>query len=66
MYLTYFIVKWTIGGDVKPTWEAAWRAALERFQYQKSLYTGLETPTSSRIGKYIRYKCTYMTYIYFF
>ena len=66
MYLTYFIVKWTIGGDVKPTWEAAWRSALERFQYQKSLYTGLETPTSSRIGKYMRYKCTYMTYIYFF
>ncbi|XP_039825785.1 mucin-12-like isoform X6 [Panicum virgatum] len=38
------------GGGGKPTWEAAWRAALERFQYQKSLYTGLETPTSSRIG----------------
>ncbi|TVU31701.1 hypothetical protein EJB05_23399, partial [Eragrostis curvula] len=34
----------------KPTWEAAWRAAVERFQFQKSIYTGLETPTSSRIG----------------
>ncbi|KAK3153281.1 hypothetical protein QOZ80_2BG0170190 [Eleusine coracana subsp. coracana] len=38
-----------VGGG-KPTWEAAWRAALERFQYQKSIYNGLETPASSRLG----------------
>ncbi|XP_022678858.1 uncharacterized protein LOC101784313 isoform X1 [Setaria italica] len=37
-------------GGGKPTWEAAWRAAVVRFQYQKSISTGLETPTSSRIG----------------
>ncbi|KAF8728088.1 hypothetical protein HU200_018667 [Digitaria exilis] len=37
-------------GDGKPAWEAPWRAAVERFLYQKSLYAGLETPTSSRIG----------------
>nr|CAB3495275.1 unnamed protein product [Digitaria exilis] len=37
-------------GDGKPAWEAPWRAAVERFLYQKSLYAGLETPTSSRIA----------------
>ncbi|AQL05572.1 G2484-1 protein [Zea mays] len=36
----------------KPTWEAAWRAAFERFQYQKSLCISLETPTSSRIDEF--------------
>ncbi|PVH32377.1 hypothetical protein PAHAL_9G386600 [Panicum hallii] len=46
------------GGGGKPTWEAAWRAALERFQYQKSLYTGLETPTSSRIGSSVPEKAS--------
>ncbi|XP_062205069.1 uncharacterized protein LOC133907076 isoform X2 [Phragmites australis] len=40
-------------GDGKPTWEVAWRAALERFQYQKSPFPGLETPTSSRIGSVV-------------
>ncbi|RLN16291.1 uncharacterized protein C2845_PM02G20210 [Panicum miliaceum] len=53
-----FFVKWTVGGGGKPTWEAAWRAALERFQYQKSLYTGLETPTSSRIGSSVPEKAS--------
>jgi hypothetical protein len=46
-----FCVSLAIGGG-KPTWEAAWRAALERFQYKKSMYNGLETPTSSHLGKY--------------
>ncbi|CAN6311918.1 unnamed protein product [Urochloa humidicola] len=46
-----------VGGG-KPTWEAAWRASVERFQYQKSSYTGLETPTSSRIGNSVPEKAS--------
>ncbi|CAL4940592.1 unnamed protein product [Urochloa decumbens] len=46
-----------VGGG-KPTWEAAWRAAVERFQYQKSTYTGLETPTSSHIGSSVLEKAS--------
>ncbi|CAN6288796.1 unnamed protein product [Urochloa humidicola] len=46
-----------VGGG-KPTWEAAWRAAVERFQYQKSSYTGLETPTSSHIGSSVPEKAS--------
>ncbi|KAL5652552.1 hypothetical protein ACJX0J_038010, partial [Zea mays] len=42
----------------KPTWEAAWRAAFERFQYQKSLCISLETPTSSRIGSTVPEKAS--------
>lgn len=45
-------------GSGKPTWEAAWRAAFERFQYQKSLYTSLETPTSARIGSSVPEKAS--------
>ncbi|KAL6642693.1 hypothetical protein ACP70R_020874 [Stipagrostis hirtigluma subsp. patula] len=39
----------TAGGG-KSTWDAAWRAAYDRFQTQKPFFTGLETPTSSHIG----------------
>ncbi|CAN6305892.1 unnamed protein product [Urochloa humidicola] len=46
-----------VGGG-KPTWEAAWRASVERFQYQKSSYTGLETPTSSHIGSSVPEKAS--------
>lgn len=46
-----------VGGG-KLTWEAAWRAALERFQYQKSQYSSLETPTSSRIGSSVPEKAS--------
>ncbi|KAJ1296278.1 hypothetical protein BS78_01G288100 [Paspalum vaginatum] len=45
-------------GSGKPTWEAAWRAALERFHFQKSHYPSLETPTSSRIGSSVPEKAS--------
>ncbi|KAM0821416.1 hypothetical protein ACQ4PT_054831 [Festuca glaucescens] len=38
----------SVGGG-KCAWEAVWRAAVERFQNQKSPLAGLETPTSSHI-----------------
>ncbi|KAG0550248.1 hypothetical protein BDA96_01G323300 [Sorghum bicolor] len=50
-------------GCGKPTWEAAWRAAFERFQYQKSLYVSLETPTSARIGSSVPEKASKSTAI---
>ncbi|OEL38203.1 hypothetical protein BAE44_0000778 [Dichanthelium oligosanthes] len=54
----YMVAAFGEPGGGKPTWEAAWRAALERFQYQKSLYTGLETPTSSHIGSSVPEKAS--------
>uniref|UniRef100_A0A804LN72 Agenet domain-containing protein n=1 Tax=Zea mays TaxID=4577 RepID=A0A804LN72_MAIZE len=46
-----------VGGG-KPTWEAAWRAAFERFQYKKSPHVSLETPTSSLIGSSVPEKAS--------
>ncbi|WVZ57611.1 hypothetical protein U9M48_007974 [Paspalum notatum var. saurae] len=45
-------------GSGKPTWEAAWRAALERFNFQKSHFASLETPMSSRIGSSVPEKAS--------
>lgn len=45
-------------GGGKPTWEAVWRVAVERFQIQKSPLIGLETPTSSRIGSRVAEKAS--------
>ncbi|XP_062200377.1 uncharacterized protein LOC133903048 isoform X2 [Phragmites australis] len=52
----YMLAAFGEPGVGKPTWEVAWRTALERFQYQKPIFPGLETPTSSRIGSCVSEK----------
>ncbi|KAM0883129.1 hypothetical protein ACQ4PT_031823 [Festuca glaucescens] len=47
----------SVGGG-KCAWEAVWRAAVERFQNQKSPLAGLETPTSSHIGNRVAEKAS--------
>ncbi|CAM0956214.1 unnamed protein product [Alopecurus aequalis] len=46
----YMVSAFGESGGGKCAWEAVWRAAVERFQNQKSPLAGLETPTSSHIG----------------
>ncbi|XP_047093840.1 uncharacterized protein LOC124706233 isoform X2 [Lolium rigidum] len=45
----YMVSAFGESGGGNCAWEAVWRAAVERFQNQKSPLAGLETPTSSHI-----------------
>uniref|UniRef100_A0ACD5TMV2 Uncharacterized protein n=1 Tax=Avena sativa TaxID=4498 RepID=A0ACD5TMV2_AVESA len=52
----YMVSAFGESGGGKSAWEAVWRAAVERFQNQKSPLAGLETPTSSRTGSRVAEK----------
>ncbi|KAM0883127.1 hypothetical protein ACQ4PT_031823 [Festuca glaucescens] len=54
----YMVSAFGESGGGKCAWEAVWRAAVERFQNQKSPLAGLETPTSSHIGNRVAEKAS--------